>query len=91
MRIKKLADQWIDDARSLADLSRLMGGLPARCSDLSTETRSCLWRMDALVFGHGTAAAWIKASPSKKIQFQCRLPKDGSPREKGSCTAEIGS
>jgi hypothetical protein len=86
----KLAGEWIRSARSLADLSRLLGELPSECTDMPDGTRSCLWRTTARTYGHGTVAAWIDASKTKKIRFWCTLPKDGQPRADGSCSAEVG-
>lgn len=86
----KLAGEWIGSARSLADLSRLLGELPYTCFDMSQDSRACEWRATSRTYGHGTVAAWIDAPKSKKIRFQCTLPKNGEPRADGSCLAEIG-
>jgi hypothetical protein len=85
------ADRWIRDARTLPELSRLMGALPGECGPGPPATRVCLWRTDRRTLGHGTLAVWIGADKSKKIRLECVLPADGSPRAPDSCHAEVGA
>jgi hypothetical protein len=90
-RNRSIANTWIEQARTLTELSRLMGAIPESCTLQSDGAeQSCLWRTDDQTFGHGTLVAWIDVSKSKKIRFHCRLPLDGSPRGPASCFAEVG-
>ena len=90
-RNRRTANAWIEQARTLAELSRLMGAIPESCTLQSDGAeQSCLWRTNDQTFGHGTLVAWIEASKSKKIRFRCRLPVDGRPRARASCFAEVG-
>jgi hypothetical protein len=84
------ADRWMRAARTLPELSRLMGSLPEPCRDGPGATRVCLWRTTRHTPGHGTLAVWIGADKSKKIRLECTLPADGGPRAPGSCDAEVG-
>jgi hypothetical protein len=91
-RNRSTANAWIEQARTLAELSRLMGAIPESCTLQSDGAeQACLWRTDDQTFGHGTLAAWLEVSKSKKIRFHCRLPFDGSPRAPASCFAEVGA
>jgi hypothetical protein len=89
-RYQSEADEAIARAVTLVDLSRLMGAAPSECTAVSAGTRFCLWRTTSRTFGHGTLAMWIRASKGKKIRLRCALPDDGSPRQPGSCSAEVG-
>jgi hypothetical protein len=90
-RFQRQAEEAIAGAVTLVDLSRLMGAAPSECTAFSASTRFCLWRTTNRTFGHGTLAMWIKASKGKKIRLRCALPDDGSPRQPGSCSAEVGA
>lgn len=91
-RNRQTANAWIEQARTLAGLSRLMGAVPETCTlQVDGAEQSCLWRTDDQTFGHGTLVVWIDAPKSKKIRFRCRLPLDGSPRAPASCFAEVGA
>ena len=90
-RYQSQADEAIAGAVTLVELSRLMGAIPSECTAASAGTRFCLWRTTSRTFGHGTLTAWIKASRGKKIRLRCVLPDDGSPRQPGSCSAEVGA
>jgi len=89
-RLVKRADQIISEARTLLDLSLLMGSVPDSCSPGSPEEQVCVWRLTNRSFGHGTVATWIEASKGKKIRFFCTLPTDGSSRQTDSCSASVG-
>jgi hypothetical protein len=80
----------IDDARTLADLSRLMGAAPDECL-AAGDVQTCVWRATSQTFGHGLVAASIKASMRKKVRLTCVVPLDGGPRGANSCTAVIGA
>lgn len=85
------ADQMLAAADTLARLSRVMGALPDACAPTLGREQVCTWQTTSSTYGHGTLAAWIGAPRTKKIQFQCLLPLDGSPRAPSSCGAEIGA
>lgn len=91
-RNREIANSWIEQAGTLTELSRLMGAVPESCVlQADGSEQACLWRTDDQTFGHGTLAAWLEASKSKKIRLHCRLPVDGSPRAQASCFAEVGA
>jgi hypothetical protein len=78
-------------ARTLLELSRLLGAAPSSCYEVDDETQRCTWRLTAHERGHGTVAASIGADLSKKVRLRCELPRDGSARAEGSCTGQIGA
>ena len=88
-----IARQWLDGARTVAELTRLMGALPTSCeAGLGMPGKQvCVWKLTRRTYGHGTVAASEKATLSKKMILRCTLPIDASPREAGSCLARIGS
>lgn len=49
----------------------------------------CIWRSDSGTYGHGTLAMSIEANFSKKIDLNCSLPADGTPRAPDSCDVYI--
>lgn len=90
-RYRRTADQWIANAGTLVELSRLMGAAPADCMSRSPHEQVCTWLTTSRVYGQGTLAIWIDASKRKKIRLRCFLPKDGSDRQPDSCSARVGS
>ena len=88
---RRTADRWIAEARTMLELSRLLGAIPDECTSRSENEQDCLWRTTKYTFGHGTLAAWIEARKSKKIWMRCPFPKDGGRRPPGSCHAQVGS
>ena len=86
---QKTAAKAFDNARSLTEMSRLMGSAPEGCVTSHAQL-ICLWRTDDQTFGHGTLAMWIRAPISKKIRLRCIFPLDGSPRGVESCSASVG-
>jgi hypothetical protein len=88
---QNIAQSWLDGARTLAEMSHLMGALPSVCEPPSNGERMCVWRGTARVYGHGTIAASIKVAGSKKVRLHCRFPIDGSERAADSCFARLGS
>ena len=85
------ADRWIAEARTMLELSRLLGAIPDECTSRSENEQYCTWRTTKYTFGHGTLAAWIEVRKSKKIWMRCPFPKDGGRRPPGSCHAQVGS
>jgi hypothetical protein len=89
---KRVAAQGeIDAARTLVEISRMMGTTPVGCTPGLPGSQVCLWKGTARVPGHGTLAASIGASMSKKVIMRCSLPLDDSPRNPGSCQVQIGT
>jgi len=88
---RRTADRWIAEARTMLELSRLLGAIPDECTSRSENEQDCLWRTTKYTFGHGTLAAWIEVPKSKKIWMRCPFPKDGGRRPSGSCHAQVGS
>ena len=87
------AQSWLANARTIAELTRLMGALPESCEggvDLK-DSQMCVWKTTRRTYGHGTVAASEQAPLSKKMILRCVVPKDGSSRDEGSCLARIGS
>jgi len=85
------AQQDLDGARTLVELSRLLGTAPSVCHDTGGGLQLCTWRLNAHTRGHGTVAASIRVDLSKKVRLRCNVPVDGSERAEGSCAAQIGS
>jgi hypothetical protein len=87
--LARKAQAEIDAARTLADLSRLMGDAPDECVAAGAD-QTCLWRTTRYTFGHGMVAASIQAPMSKKVRLTCVVPVDEGPRDANSCSAVIG-
>jgi hypothetical protein len=90
-RVARRAQATLDDARTLLEISLLVGEAPDECRSAQPGVRTCLWRATSRTHGHGMLAATIEAPRRKKVRLECRLPADGTAREPGSCEVEIGA
>ncbi|MFK7897353.1 MAG: hypothetical protein AB8G23_16055 [Myxococcota bacterium] len=82
--LRPTAMSWLNSARNLEELSRLLGDLPSSCKPAGQDLQRCLWRTSSETYGHGTLAAAIPISGSKKVDFICNLPTDGRFRKSGA-------
>jgi hypothetical protein len=90
-RVSQRAAAELAQARTLLELSGLVGAAPDQCVSAGPGMRSCLWRATSRTLGHGLLAATIEAPSRKKVRLECRLPDDGAARAADSCKVEIGS
>ncbi len=90
-QLSEMANQAIDDAQTIVELSRLVGQAPSHCTDKRDGDLICVWKATARSYGHGTLAVAIRAPFSKKLRMQCVVPSNGHPRAPGSCRVEIGA
>ena len=88
-RYQREASAEIAWARTVAELSYLVGAAPNACEDLQDATQGCVWGAANATYGHGTLAFSVSASSSEKVRMRCILPTDGSPRASGSCELEV--
>jgi hypothetical protein len=89
-RLVRRAEAALAQARTLLEISRLIGAAPDACVPAEPGARTCLWRATSRTWGHGMLAATIEAPRRKKLRLECRLPADGGPRGADSCKVEIG-
>jgi len=89
-RVTQRARETLAQARTLLELSRLVGAAPDECLPVAPGVRSCVWRATSRTLGHALLAATIEAPRRKKVRLECLLPADGSPRAADSCEVEIG-
>jgi len=85
------AQRTLDSARTLVELSRVVGAAPVECRPLRDERRLCLWKATSQTYGHGTLCMSAGISTTLKVRMQCELPADGSERALETCTVEVGS
>jgi hypothetical protein len=84
---RRQAVALLDSARTLMDLSRLVGRGPDSCVLREGALRwRCSWRADLATEGQGTLATAAGADYDQKITLDCFLPADRSPRSLESCT-----
>lgn len=88
--LKASAHQLLVKARTAFELSTLVGDGPYICR-VENSNSVCFWRADSGTYGHGTLAMSIEANFSKKIDLNCSLPADGTPRAPDSCDVYISS
>lgn len=92
-KIRKLwreeAQTLMDNARTLIEITRLIGDLPSRCNPISEDPRMCLWRTVSDTPGYKIVGHIL--GTAKKVRVSCRFPADGSPRAENSCNLEIGT
>lgn len=72
-------------ARTLADLSHLLGAAPRACVERERTEWVCLWRVAEADAGHAVAASL--AETLGDVELVCRLPIDGGPRDDDACRA----
>ncbi len=85
-----VAERELEGARTLVELSRLMGTAPLACAPAGRPTQQrCMWQLTSRTYGHGTVAAWIQAPVQKQLELHCVLPRDGRPRTFESCSANL--
>lgn len=87
-RYRRDALERIDGARTLVELSHLVGAAPDGCSPLDSGRRLCFWRASAQTYGHGLLVESIGASKRERVVLRCALPRDGSPRGPETCRVE---
>jgi hypothetical protein len=75
----------LEEARTLAALSSLVGDLPHSCREEVPGTRTCIWRVSNREAGYGLLAA--AADANGQLRLVCEIPVDGGPRAAGSCRA----
>lgn len=80
-----LAQSWLDEARTLVELSRLIGAIPGACMPIPAAAQICTWHTNNKTYGHGTVAMSMDAKFGNKVLFACTLPTDGSRRAPNSC------
>lgn len=87
--LRVIAQSWLDEVRSLEEMSRLIGALPDSCKSSPGGMQTCLWRTYFATYGHGTLAASIPVSVTKKVNLVCTMLLDGSfPQGAETCRAE---
>jgi hypothetical protein len=89
LKYQRQATADLADAVTLVDLAGLMGAAPDSCVDQPDGMRSCSWLATGRTYGHGTLAQSLLASVHDKVEMQCALPADGSPRAAGSCRVQV--
>jgi hypothetical protein len=88
---RRAAIAALESARTLSELSRLVGGAPNECAPKSADEQVCTWRATSRNHGHALLATSIGAPLGKKVRIHCVLPTDGSARHWESCTVEVGA
>lgn len=79
------ARRILDGARTMRELSDLVGNVPDDCAEVSATERSCFWRLGNQSRGFDLVGAAVGSK--KRVRLTCRLPADGSPRAVGTCQA----
>jgi hypothetical protein len=84
--VPRLARATLAAARTIPQMSRLMGIGPDECRALEeTEASVCTWHSDRNVYGHTLLTASVALYARNKVRLECRVPDDGSARADGSC------
>jgi hypothetical protein len=86
---QRLAAGMLAEAKTLVELSRLMGESPSECA-ASASGRVCLWRTTSHTWGHGTLAMIGDIDNIKKVRLECTLPNGIAPRSANACSIEEG-
>lgn len=79
------AQARLDAARTVWDVSALVGDVPARCSLIDAGTRLCVWNLNNRTQGYAVLLPLLEERA--RLQLSCTFPVDGSPRGPGTCRA----
>ncbi len=71
------------DAKTLVELSRLVGSVPDRCESTGDTSRVCSWLIGKKMPGYDLLAALVETT--QWVSMVCDLPFDNSERVSGSC------
>jgi hypothetical protein len=74
------AARQLAEARTIQDLSHLVGDVPEDCLT-GRGVQTCRWRIAAGEAGYGIFVAGAGGT----VELRCRLPLDGSDRPAESC------
>ena len=80
------AQAQLDTARTVWDVTALVGDAPVRCNLVDAGTRFCVWQ--ATERSQGFAVLLPLLEKRARLQLSCSFPVDGSPRGPGSCRAQ---
>jgi hypothetical protein len=78
----------VQAARTLAEISELVGAAPSDCAPLRDARRLCTWDAHSRTYGHGTLCVGLGLSTRERIRYRCELPQDGGPRGLESCRVD---
>jgi hypothetical protein len=70
-------------ARTISEMSLLLGSGPDLCAELGPKKRRCQWRANAATPGYRILRAILDTRQT--IRLTCTFPSDGTPREDDSC------
>lgn len=81
------ATKILAEARTIGELSRLVGDIPNRCVAAEQYQQRCVWLLTGRTEGRAVLVATIRRYDTL-ARLTCRLPLDGSPRTGDSCVVE---
>jgi hypothetical protein len=73
----------LDQARTLLELTQLVGVAPRSCLPLTAQSQLCTWEVNNRMPGYETLATI--AHTNNVVFLVCDLPSDNRPRKEGSC------
>jgi hypothetical protein len=79
------AKERVASARTLSEISHLLGAAPVDCAALRDGRRLCTWAANSRTYGHGTLSVGLGLGKRKSLRYRCELPGDGGPRGLESC------
>jgi hypothetical protein len=82
------ATERVQSARTLVEISHLLGTAPIDCAWLRDGRRLCTWQANSRTYGHGTLCVGLGVGTRKSVTYRCELPGDGSPRKLESCRVD---
>jgi len=83
-KAKSQGEAALAAARTLLDLTRLVGVVPDACEALTPESRVCSWEITNRMPGYALLAPIVDTS--HRVYLICELPADNSERKDDSCT-----
>ena len=86
-RSAESAQRALDEARSVWEVSDLVGDAPDHCFAADGESQVCVWNAGNQVRGYAILAAI--ADTSERVRLSCSFPSDGSPRAWESCRVGV--
>jgi hypothetical protein len=72
-----------DAARTISEMSWLIGSGPDTCVELDEEYTRCQWQLNDATPGYLTLARIVDSN--HQLRLTCAFPDDGTPRAAGDC------
>jgi hypothetical protein len=86
---KKATAAMMNSARTLAEMTHVVGDVPEGCTSLPSGGLVCQWAVLRTTPGQRTIARWGRMNERKMLRLICRFPSASAPRGEDSCKVSL--